>query len=173
MAIVKLESGARAGSSPHSLVNWNAESLAGEVVQRGADRRLDRPVESQRAVQLGFDVLDVPGIARRDDRREALERGERRVRRLAVEAVRRGLAPAFASVVGDEPHAKQAVLAGAATRDDERMGCVDGREVVLELHLPESNPARRAIDAMRYGVEPSAVERRNPMSASASSLPRA
>ena len=168
MAIVKLDSGARAGSSPHSLYTGHAEPLAGEIVQRRADRRLDRAVEAERAIHLRFDVLEGPRVELLDDRRQPRQRGERGVRRLAVESIRRGLAPPFDAVAIGDANANQAMLARAAARDDERMGRADDRDVVLNLHF-DRRLARRAVSALRSAGAASGADCRNPMSASARS----
>ena len=142
IAMVKLDSGALRRIQPPKFVNRNAESLAGEIVERGADRRFDRAIEAQGAIHLRFHILERPRIERLDDRGQAGQCSKGRVRRFAVEPIRRGLPPPLYAIPIGDAHANQPVLASRASRDDERMGGADDRDVVLNLHFDDKAGAR-------------------------------
>ena len=89
------------------LVERNAEPLCREVVQRRADRRLRRAVEADaRDASRPRSSSSDHASRASSDGAKPVERREHGVRRLAVEAIRRGLAPALDAVVVDDANAQ-------------------------------------------------------------------
>ena len=150
-------------------IQRNAKPLAGQVVQRSAERGLHRAVARERLIHLRLDIVDRPCIGLLDDGSEARERGDGGFRRLAIEPIWRCFSPPFGAVLGDHPHADQAVCARPSACDNERMLGVNRRDVVDDLHAVGVTPSRRAVHAVRYDASASGVPRKKAISASATS----
>src|SRR5882672_5991711 len=102
----------------------------------------------------------MPRVARFDDRGETGERADGGVDRLAIEAIRRRLAPPFDAVAVDDADANEAVFARRAASDGERVRRVNDGDVVENFHPIVWAPVQRAVEAARTSGPDALVSRR-------------
>src|ERR1700694_2147615 len=119
-------------------VNWKAQTLPEQIVQRGADGALRRGVPPQRAIQLNFNGLERHWISSLEMRLELSERRDDGGDRFTIIAIGRGLAEALQSIVIGDAHYHIPMVRVSASRYDERVRWLELDCLVRELQHSNS-----------------------------------